>query len=284
MEFIRIIYMKNSSQKTFILVFSSIVIICVIIAVFSVISYRNIMKPADTGAEADYHSPSGGIEPASAVQETAETPAATPYVTPEPTPETICENPCPEYFNSFSFEEAKEKIPAADMWLRIENTAIDYPVVYGPDNDFYLKHSIDGADDQHGTLFTDVGCLPEFSSKITIVYGHNMADGTMFENLMRYKDQSYVDRYPYVCLYSEGRCYVAEIFAGVYFNGETDTLVSDFADNNEYMKYVGFLIDNSIIARNIDIPANSRLLAMCTCTYEFTDGRYVLFAKLNRVK
>lgn len=79
-------------------------------------------------------------------------------------------------------------------WLRISGTNIDYPVMQtGEDNDFYMNHDFDGREDPHGTPFLDVNCRIGRSENL-IIYGHHMKDGTMFQNLMFYKDAEFCEK------------------------------------------------------------------------------------------
>lgn len=78
-------------------------------------------------------------------------------------------------------------------WLTIPNTVIDYPVVQTvEDKDFYLNHDFDGMSDSHGTLYADVACWIGDGNNL-IIYGHHMADGTMFQNLMKYQSAEFCE-------------------------------------------------------------------------------------------
>lgn len=79
-------------------------------------------------------------------------------------------------------------------WLRIPGTNIDYPVMQTvEDNDFYLNHDFEGQEDPHGTPFLDVNCRIGQSENL-IIYGHHMKDGTMFQNLMLYKNAEFCEK------------------------------------------------------------------------------------------
>lgn len=78
-------------------------------------------------------------------------------------------------------------------WIRIPGTVIDYPVMQtGSDNDYYLTHDFNREENAHGAPFLDVNCKIGVSDNL-IIYGHHMKDGTMFQNLMKYKDAAFCE-------------------------------------------------------------------------------------------
>ena len=72
-------------------------------------------------------------------------------------------------------------------WINISDTVIDYPLAHAVDNDFYLKHDINGKDDISGSIFYDSYDEP-YDGNLTIVYGHNMRNGKMFGELKKLKN------------------------------------------------------------------------------------------------
>jgi sortase B len=85
--------------------------------------------------------------------------------------------------------------------IYIPNTIINYLVVKGEDNEFYLSKDINGNEDNHGAIFMDYINKANNSDKNTIIYGHNMKDGTMFTDLCKYKERQFFNenRYIYLC-------------------------------------------------------------------------------------
>ena len=86
---------------------------------------------------------------------------------------------------SVDFEELKRINPDIVAWIRIEAAGIDYPVVQGKDNEYYLHHTFKGEENIAGSIFMDYRNTPDFSDENTIIYGHNMRDGSMFAALNR---------------------------------------------------------------------------------------------------
>ena len=207
------------------------------------------------------------------------TPSPEPTSTPEPTP-----TPAPwdtVRQSAKDFAQLKARYPDICMWIEAEGTQINYPVMSATDNDYYLHHAPDGSYSVAGTLFTDCMNLPDLGSDCTVIYGHHMADGSMFQNLMFYKDQKYTDEHPYIKIYTPAGDYNLEVFAGVYYNGGTDRLYFDFASDEQFVMYCENLKAKSAISSDVEINAGDKIIGLCTCTYEFDNARYVVYGKLN---
>ena len=88
------------------------------------------------------------------------------------------------------FAGLKKVNPDVIAWIQIPALDISYPVVQGKDNYYYLHHMFDGQENKNGSIFVDYHNQPDFLDSNTIVYGHNMKNGSMFGTLDRYQDQS----------------------------------------------------------------------------------------------
>lgn len=107
--------------------------------------------------------------------------------------------------------------PQYTGWIKIPETVVDYPIVHGPDNSYYLEHSFTNREDRVGCIFLDHGNQGMEDSHI-VIHGHNRRDGSMFAVLKNYLDQSFCDAHPVIWIYVKGRwqfydiisCYLAE--------------------------------------------------------------------------
>ena len=157
-------------------------------------------------------------------------------------------------------------------WIYIEDTAINYPVVQGSDNSFYLKHLIDGKWNSAGCIFLDFRVDSNISDRHSIIYGHHMKDGTMFSGLTKYKKQDYYEAHPEGLLingasaniaipYTRENCIVVpqeatfeiqnKIYAYKVVDGKaTSVMISVFGINNgkEYIVESGLSEGDTIVA------------------------------------
>ena len=128
---------------------------------------------------------------------------------------------------TIDFAGLKEINEDCVAWIHIEDTAINYPVVQGSDNSFYLKHLIDGKWNSAGCIFLDSRVGSDLSDRHSIIYGHHMKDGTMFSGLTKYKKQEYYEAHSEGLLITPERTYTIEFFAGYVASVEDPAFPAD---------------------------------------------------------
>ena len=165
-------------------------------------------------------------------------------------------------------------------WLYSAGTKINYVVVQGTDNDNYLHHKLDGSYNAGGTLFIDCECGPNFSGANTIIYGHNMKDGSMFASLHNYVDQSYYDAHPVMYISTPAADYKVEIFSCFTCDYDADTYTLSFASEAEYSAFLNKMVSQSNVKTNVAVDSTERIVTLSTCTYEYDNARYVVMGKL----
>lgn len=179
------------------------------------------------------------------------------------------------------FQALQEWNPDVTGWIYSPGTAIDYPIVQGEDNEFYLEHTADRKANRNGAVFMDYRNKADFSHELTVLYGHHIRGGRMFSSLSGYKEQEYYEKHPIIYVYTPKRTFRAEIFAGSVVNGETENLPLSFVSREERNKW----IERQKKASTFDSPVVPRegenLAAFCTCTYEYRNARYIVYGVLR---
>ena len=165
-------------------------------------------------------------------------------------------------------------------WLRARGSVIDYPVVQGEDNEYYLTHLLSGEDNKLGCLFVDYRNQRDFSDPNTVIYGHNMKDGSMFSPLTQYQKQSYYDNMPEMQLFTPHQEYRIQLFAGVLSDASYRFIRFDFEDDGDFLSYIDVLKSQSTFQSDVAVEAGERLITLSTCSYAFQNARYTLFGKL----
>ena len=185
------------------------------------------------------------------------------------------------------YAKLKEQNPHYIGWLNIEGTKLDYPVMHTPDDvEYYLRRSFDGSYAVSGTPFVGYGCTVD--SRLAIIYGHHMNNGTMFATLHNYKDKSFWEKHKEFRFDTVDQLRTYEIVSvfyteiGVegnfdYYNYSGD--VSD-ADFDTYVQNIKAL---SMYDTGVDVTADSQLVTLSTCSYHHENGRFVLVAKLKNI-
>jgi len=88
-------------------------------------------------------------------------------------------------------------------WISIPGINISFPVVRGADNEKYMDITFSGAKNSSGSIYMDYRCKKNFSSPVTIIYGHSMNDGSMFAPIRKYQDFNYIVQYPIINITTE---------------------------------------------------------------------------------
>ncbi len=188
-----------------------------------------------------------------------------------------------------NIENLKEVNPDIFAWINVPGTAIDYPIAQHPTNDeFYLKHGADGMKSDYGCPYIELCDSTSFDDFITIVYGHNMNNGSMFAGLHNFEDQSFYDEHRDIYVYTSEHVYSYEVFAAVLYSDDyipycfDDMSVSDrlaFIDSikSENIK------NHSIVSEDVSVDADSKILTLSTCDKNYRDNRYLVVAVMKTI-
>ena len=165
-------------------------------------------------------------------------------------------------------------------WIYSEGTVINYPVVKGEDNIFYLHRFIDGEYNPGGTPFIEYLCNGDFSGKNTVVYGHHMNDGSMFASLSEYRKEGYYDEHPVMYLNTPSQNYRVDVFAGYVTDADSDTYTIGFQSEESYEEFLEKMQSQSDFKTGVKLSTEDKIITLSTCSYEFYDARYVIQGKL----
>ena len=223
------------------------------------------------------------------------TPSATPAKPPDTTgnPENPVspENPSEElpvveetpWIPYVDFEALDERFPGIVAWIKLDGTLLDYPIMQGNDNAFYLSHLPDGTRDRAGAVFLDYRNNPEFTDKNSLLYGHMSRTGEMFGALKEYRNQAFYDEHPVINLYTSEHDYDIVLIAGYLVDSGVETPPMSFRDDAAFERYISNLKRRSVFRSDVETELDDRLVCLCTCAYDFTNARLVIVGKLVEV-
>ena len=163
-------------------------------------------------------------------------------------------------------------------WLRIENTGIDYPVVQTSNNVHYLTHDFWNHYSPAGVPFMDFET--PLSSDNIIIYGHNMKNGTMFSNLVQFKNEDFYKEHPVIkfeTLESSKSYKIVSILLIDVANLQGLTF-TEFTDLDAKREFINLIKTQSLIHINESITENDRFLTLCTCDQN-RNNRLLVIAK-----
>lgn len=165
-------------------------------------------------------------------------------------------------------------------WLYCEDTNINYPVVQGEDNDYYLHHAYDRKESKAGALFADAENRPQFADSNTIIYGHHMKNGSMFAHLADFADQEYFNAHPVMWLLTPEQTYQVELLGGYLTTAGSESYTIFTGECEEFNDYLEGVLAASDVQAEIQTPRDGRYIMLSTCEYDFEDARYVLHGRL----
>lgn len=205
-----------------------------------------------------------------------------PSVNPTEDSPVVTEAPDTSAWPLVEFAQLSKINPDIVGWIYIEGTNINYPVVQGTDNNYYLKHLFDGSYNSSGCIFMDAACASDFSDPHSIIYGHHMKNKSMFSGLMDYKDQAFYDEHSVALLVTPSAYYKIHFFSGYV----SDTWGNAWNLNfNEY-EYISWLNDiqrKSCFTSDYIPTSEDRIVTLSTCTYEFDTAKFVLHGYVSEI-
>lgn len=190
------------------------------------------------------------------------------------------------------FEELMKSNSDIKGWIKINGTKIDNPVYQTVDNDFYINHNMNKAYSRYGAIYIDKDSAIKQSgnSKNVVIYGHSMADGSMFGTLKNYRNLDFYKNNPIIefsTLYEKA---YYKVFAVVLADASPDPKVesvfhyrySYFESDEAFLNFVKSVEDRSIIETGVNVFATDDIITLSTCAYDFDDARLAVFARKIR--
>ncbi len=178
------------------------------------------------------------------------------------------------------FPSLKEHNPDTIAYLTVPNTKIDYIVVRGNDNSYYLKHNFHRQYNIAGWIFSDYKNKFDGTDKNIVIFGHDTKDGSMFETLKNtLKEEWYTNSNNHVItLVTEEGTYLYQVFSNYVTIPEDYYIHTEFSSEEEYLTFLKEIKSRSIYDYGVEIDTNDTILTLSTCTAGGTK-RVALHAK-----
>lgn len=167
--------------------------------------------------------------------------------------------------------------PDFNGWLSIDGTAIDYPVVRGRDNAFYLDHDFNREPHPFGSIFIDHRNLGMGQDDHTIIYGHYTQNGHMFADLEKFLSEDFVNENPTITFESLFGERTFELFS-VHVAPADPFFINESFTNPDLNAYFETLEDLSLFDLNREFTGEEKLLTLISCNYTVDDGRIYVHA------
>ena len=170
-----------------------------------------------------------------------------------------------------NFDELKAVNDEIYAWINIPNANVDYPILQSKsEKSYYLTHNVNKVKSAYGAIYTQDYNSTDFSDYNTIIYGHNMKNGTMFGSLKRYRDKTFFDENQYIEIYMPGRILKYRVFAAYVFD-DRHILMSfnfdDVADRQLYLDTIyGFKNLRNHFRDDVTVDTDDKIITLSTCT------------------
>ena len=171
----------------------------------------------------------------------------------------------------------REKNPDIYGWIIVPGTdTIDYPILQTDNNDYYLFREYMGGYMTAGSIFADYRCDKDINGNYNfIVYGHNMQNGMMFSDLIKFLDKDFFDQNRYVYVYTDKGIYTYEIFSVFKTDYKYKYVETGFPTGEDFVNWAEEMRKNSKFVREgIKFNTNSRIITLSTCTNALWSDRY----------
>ena len=184
-------------------------------------------------------------------------------------------------------QELKKENEDIIAWIQIPGTKIDFPVLQGQDNEYYIRHTYKKEYSVDGSIFLDKDYNWDKPSDNLLIYGHNNKNGNMFQDLLKYEDKNYYKEHPTINFTTVNEDCVYEIIAvfksRVYYKSERNVFRYYYFINAENEEEYNYYVEESKKASLYDTGKTAeygeKLLTLSTCEYSQEDGRFVIVAK-----
>ena len=163
-------------------------------------------------------------------------------------------------------------------WIDIPAVEISYPLVQGDDNEFYLHRGIDGEYLFAGCVFLDSACDRELQNYNSIIYGHNMRNGSMFARLKEFLSAETVQKCPYFWIYTPGGDFLFRVVSAHTAAPGSDTFIVRFKDYKSYAAWIEKMVALSAPSCGAVAVPSDRLVTLSTCTKD-SSARMVVQGK-----
>ena len=175
------------------------------------------------------------------------------------------------------FKKLKSQNQDIAGWIYIRGTTIDYPIVQGKDNEEYLHQDFYKKKSSSGTIFLDNNCKKDFTSDNNIIYGHHMKNGTMFAQLLKFREKSFLKKHNEIMIFTPDRTIHLKVISA-YAQKAQNKIPVTFANDEQkkaYIKKIESMSEQTIKTSRIN---DSHIYTFVTCSYEGEDNRTYVHA------
>lgn len=171
-------------------------------------------------------------------------------------------------------------------WIVMEGTQVNYPIVQGNNNSYYLNHSYEKKYSSFGSIFLDYSSSSNFFDRNSFIYGHHTRNGSMFGELKKYMNKDFFKEHPSFYLYTPDGNYQADIFSVYTADALSDSYNQSFASSEDFKLYIDLIKRKSRFTIDVDVNYESdKIISLYSCSHEGRSeyDRYFIHAVLRSI-
>lgn len=182
--------------------------------------------------------------------------------------------------NPVDLESLSKMNPDIYSWIYIPDTNVNYPVAQSSEDDnFYLDHDVYKNYSFPGTIYTQDCNSLSYNDRVTVLYGHNMLNGSMFATLHNFSDTAFFNEHPYFYIYTADRKLTYEIVSAFLYDERHIMNSFDFSDDAVFKDWLEQAKNprsvNCNVRDSVKLDLNSKIVVLSTCP-NYESGRYLV--------
>lgn len=167
---------------------------------------------------------------------------------------------------SVDFSKLKKINPEIVGWVYIPNSEISYPLLQGTDNDKYLHYTYDMQKSVFGSIFVDYRNAADFSQPYTLIYGHNMKNGSMFGTLKKYNEAKFFKEHRNIYILNEKGTFQYRVFSYHVADANGRIYTTDIVDEEDFAQHLRLITQSSYVTPDVDVTTKDKVITLSTCT------------------
>jgi sortase B len=271
---------KSAGQKirlVLIVIFSATFVVSAYMLISRLVQYG---KGSETYQEAEQLAVVSSVSRASRAPAAASVPAVSEAASSEEEPVSSAAEKQPDP-SQISLSAVRQYNSDIIGWIEIPGSVVSYPLMQTSDNDYYLTHTWKRQELSVGSIFLDCACKPDLSDFNSIIYGHNMYNGSMFASIYNYRSKSYWESHPNIYLTTDSGLSRYAVCAAYQVNVQDPVYQFSFPDTASKQSFLSFAMRHRFYETG-EVPETSdRIITLSTCIGSDDSVRWVVQAVLR---
>jgi sortase B len=185
----------------------------------------------------------------------------------------------PTLRNPIDFESLQKENEDLVAWIKIRALDLSYPVMQADDNEYYLHRTFEREDNFAGCIFLNCDNKPDFTDMNTIIYGHNMKNGSMFGKIKQFSDETVFNKSKFFWIYTKDLIFQYRIFSVAVVNN-TGLAYQTFYTTDQFQELIDYAYSHSEVdTSGVEVTTGDKIVTLSTCTGD-SSTRRVVFGKL----